>query len=372
MIVGINALRERWPGDEAHRYFCNLWEHLKRHNGVHEYRRLRPNARYYRRGLDARKTMGTIYWDLWGVQREGRLQSIQVLHCPYWASPLFPQQPTVITVPDVNPLLDIPGFEVYRRRLRSRVYYQIMAMATRKADAVITFSNRAAEDVARIIGIPPDRIYVTPLAPQATHRPQPEYRVGEVCVRYRLQRPYVLSIAATFDIRKDLSTTVRAFKLLQETSSETHLGLVIAGDNRRLSLRAADDPRPVAEELGISSDVRLSGLIADEDLPALYSGAKLLICTSVYEGFALSVLEAMACGTPVLVSDIETMRELCGEAAAYAPVGNAQAFADQLLRLSQDKSWANQLRELGREKANEYSWAKTAELTVKVYEKACR
>jgi len=316
--------------------------------------------------------MGAAYWELWGLQREERLQSIQVLHYPYWASPLFPQQPTVVTVPDVNPLLDIPGFEVYRRRLRSRVYYQIMAMATRKANAVIAFSNSAAEDVARVIGIPHDRIHVTPLAPQATHRPQPAYRVGEVCARYRLQRPYVLSMAATFGIRKDLSTTVRAFKLLQETGSERHLGLVIAGDNRRLSLPGADDPRPVAEELGISADIRLSGLIADEDLPSLYSGARLLICTSVYEGFGLSVLEAMACGTPVVVSDIEAMRDLCGEAAAYAPVGNAQAFADQLLRLSEDKSWANQLRELGREKANEYSWAKTAELTVKVYEEAFR
>lgn len=371
MIVGINALSERWPGCEAHRYLCNLWEHLKRHNGVHEYRKLRPNAQVYRRGLSAGKTMSAAYWELWGLQREGRRQSIEVLHCPYWACPLFPQQPTVVTVPDVSPLLDIPGFEVYRRRLRSRVYYQLMAIATRKADAVIAFSKSAAVDVARVIGVPLDRIHVTPLAPQPAYRPQSPLRVGLVSTRYRLQRPYVLSVAAGFDYRKDLSTTVRAFKLLQE-SSKAHLHLVIAGDNRRLSLPAADDPRPVAEELGISGDIRLSGLIADEDLPALYSGAELLICTSVYEGFGLSVLEAMACGTPVVVSDIEAMHELCGEAAAYAPAGNPQAFADQLLCLLGDQSKAKRLRELGRERANEYSWAKTTELTVKVYEKACR
>jgi glycosyltransferase involved in cell wall biosynthesis len=178
-------------------------------------------------------------------------------------------------------------------------------------------------------------------------------------------------MAAGFDYRKDLITAVRAFENLKRRWNKP-LQLVIAGDHRRLELGASSDLRTAVQEseLRLNGDIFLPGIIAREDLPALYAGAEVLLCTSIYEGFGLSVLEAMACGTPVVVSDIQVFRELCGEAALYASTGNANSFADQVFRVLSDQRESEHLAETGLNRANQYSWEETARLTVEVYENA--
>lgn len=293
-----------------------------------------------------------------------------MLHSPYWASPVFPSQPTVVTVPDVVPLLDLPGFEAYRSRAFSRIYYPIVAHAARKATAVISFSEAAAADVSRIIGIPPDRIHVTPLAARSWFRHESCPNIDRIRDRYVIRDAYILVMPAGFDYRKDISTALRAFSELR-AEYDKPLQLVVAGDYQRLDLPAASEMDAVLSELGLrwQVDVVRTGIVRAVDLPALYSGAEALVNTSLYEGFGLSVLEAMACRTPVVVSDIEALRELCADAALYAPPKDPSAFAEQMLRLLSDRKEKDRLAKAARERADLYSWEKTTELTVDVYEK---
>lgn len=117
-------------------------------------------------------------------------------------------------------------------------------------------------------------------------------------------------------------------------------------------------------------DVVLPSIVTDEDLPIMYSGAEAVLYTTLYEGFGLSVLEAMACGTPVVVSDIAPLRELCGDAALYAPPRDYEAFTDQILTVLSDKRERDRLSESGLARAAEYTWERTTELTIEVYEKS--
>lgn len=371
MRVGINMLSERWPACGMRRYLLNLLRSLQSQAEEHRYIRLYPDPRVYRRGLSAKKTLGKLAWELWGVQKRALDRGVDVLHCPYWASPLWPRVPTVVTVPDVVPILDRPGFEIYRRRLASRMYYWLVAAAARRASAVIALSQSAAKDISRLVGVSAERIYVTPLAVEPRFRRQTPHDVSEVVLRYGLSRPYVVFVGAGFDYRKDLPTAMKAFKRVRR-QSDRPLQLVVVGDARVTAGTASAEPHQTARELGLrtGADVNCVGFVDEQDLPALYTGAEVLLCTSQYEGFGLSVLEAMACEVPVLVSDIPALRELCGAAGTYAAPQSEQAFSSQLADLLRCEDLRKSKAELGLERARASTWDRVARQTTDVYEQA--
>lgn len=373
MRVGFNMLSERWPTCGMRRYLITLLKKLEANGRGHEYVRLYPHSRVYRSGLSAKKTLGKVTWELWGIQRKASKLRLDVLHCPYWACPLRPTLPTVVTIPDVVPLMDIDGFDVYRRRLASRLYYWLVARAARRASAVIALSEAGARDVTQRIGLDPRRVFVTPLAVPKEYCRLTEHDVSEAVMRYHLHRPYVLVVGAGFDYRKDLTTAMKAFRLARGMYGR-ELQLVVVGDWALAGGTAPVNPHMIADDLELRSgvEVNLVGFVDEDDLPAVYSGAEVLVCTSRYEGFGLSVLEAMACGVPVLVSDILPLRELCGAAGTYAMPGDERMFASKLAQLLQDESLSRERANLGLERAQLYSWDRVAEQTIRVYEQVIK
>jgi len=287
-----------------------------------------------------------------------------VAFVPYFAAPLFPRVPTVVTIHDLIPLL-LPA---YRGSVLVQAYTRLVAAGVRRASAIITDSQASKRDIVRHLGIPAERVHAIYLAADARFRPPRPAEIEAVRRKYGLPERYVLYLGG-FDVRKNVPTLLRAFARLSESrifDLRSPLCLVIAGRLPRHDTPFTPDPRHLTCELGITDRVAFPGWIDEMDKPGLYGGAVLFIYPSKYEGFGLPPLEAMACGTPVIVSNAASLPEVVGEAGLTVPPHDADALADAMAALLTDDERRHVMREAGLEQAHRFSWERTAVETEKV------
>ncbi len=172
---------------------------------------------------------------------------------------------------------------------------------------------------------------------------------------------YVLSVG-TVQPRKNYARVIEALALLRASGQDLHYA--IAGGKGWLD----DEIHQAIERTGMNSFVHLLGFVADEDLPALYNGARLLVLPSLYEGFGFPVLEAMACGTPVITSEISSLPEVAGEAALLVDPYDVDAIAKAMVALDNDKALRARLAEAGFEQAARFSWERSAAQLNAIYD----
>jgi len=273
---------------------------------------------------------------------------------PNYLAPLAAPCPYVNVVHDLA-LIRTPQFFNIRKRLLVRPLLPIVA---RGAVAVGTVSEASRRDVTALLGVPPERIVMLPGAPHPACRPPDAAAIARVRARYGITRPYILTVG-TLEPRKNLPMLLRAFdRLRQQTgTAAAELDLVAVGAKgwRDRELRAE-----LALRLS-SGRAHLLGYIPEEDLVALYGGAVMMAYPSHFEGFGLPVVEAMACGTPVVATDVEALREVSGGAAILVPPGDDAALAEQISRLAEDAGARAVARERGLARAAAFSWEGTAE-----------
>ena len=298
-------------------------------------------------------------WNTLGTPRlewlAPRLGAADVVHAPSVAVPPRGRSPLVVTVHDVAPLLYPSAFPAHGRWFHARG----LAAAARRADLVITVSQAARAEIEAHTAIGADRIRVVPNGvDHVTARP------GEVAAtraRHRLEGvPYVLWVG-TVEPRKDVATLVRALARLS-----TSTRLVLAGPSGWLSEGLL--PQPEVDLLG--DRLRRLGPLDGAELRALYAGATVFALPSRHEGFGLPVLEAMVQGTPVLCSDIPSLREVAGGAARLAASGDVAGWASALEDLLSDEEQRAALAAAGRVRAAAFSWARTVAGTRAVYVEA--
>lgn len=227
-------------------------------------------------------------------------------------------------------------------------------------DAVVTVSQHARADLERFLPRLPTPAFVVPPALSAQFQPVGEQHRRPVLARLGLQRPYILSVSAMQE-RKNLRQLVRAFAELHRRRPAVQL--VLAGS-------ALWQDRPLWDEIeqgGLAGHVVLPGYIADDDLAALYSGAALFAFPSLYEGFGLPVLEAMACATPVVCSNTSSLPEAAGDAAVLVDPTSAEAIADGMQRVLDDPQLAGRLRQAGTARTKDFTWDRAAARTASVY-----
>ena len=255
----------------------------------------------------------------------------------------------VVTVHDVIPLV-LPHTFTRRHRLVVRT---ALARVRRQADLVVVPSRAVQRDVVRYLRVPEDRVAVTPHGCEARFNPAADdVAAAAAAARYGLPARYLLAVG-TLEPRKNLTTLLRAFARLRDRSEvDPALGLVIAGARGWL-----DDPifRTV-QSLGLEDAVRFPGFVDDDDLPALYRGAELVVFPSLYEGFGLPLLEAMACGVPVVASNTSALPEVAGGAAMLVDPLDIDAMAQAIARVLDDEALRARLREDGLARAAQFSW----------------
>ncbi|MFN8637673.1 MAG: glycosyltransferase family 1 protein [Chloroflexota bacterium] len=279
-----------------------------------------------------------------------------VLHCPDFIPPFRRTCPAVVTVHDV-------AFLRYPETLtaESRRYYGQVRCAVESAERTIVVSQATAADLAELLGAPMERVRIVHngLDP-AFRRPAVPSETARVRARWGLDRPYVMFLG-TLEPRKDVPTLLRAFAAVRAEHPDLLLALV----GRRGWLY-----EPILaemERLGLVEAVRRVEDAGDADLPPLFDGALAFAFPSLYEGFGLPALEALARGTPTVVADTSSLPEVVGEAALRFPPRDHEALAACLLRLLEDEALRADLRARGPVQAASFTWERAAHETLAIY-----
>jgi glycosyltransferase involved in cell wall biosynthesis len=268
----------------------------------------------------------------------------------------FTRVPTAMIVCDL-----VAYHDEYSPQRRAKVIERAtLPLAVRRAEAITAISQATADDLTARFPRALAKTTVTPLAADARYAsaaPDPA-----ALERHGLRSPYVLAVG-TLEPRKNLPRLIEAFAALPAELRDGHELALVGGGGWEME----ETMRSIAGHAGL---VRRLGHVPDADLPALYAGAALFAYPSLYEGFGLPVLEAMAAGTPVLTSDVSSLPEVAGDAALLVDPEDAGAIGDALTRLVEDRELADRLRRQGRLRASHYTWERTAELTVEAYREA--
>ncbi len=283
---------------------------------------------------------------------------LDVLHSPDFIPPLYNiRARRVITVHD----LAFMRYPHLLTRAAARYYGQI-DRAVRKADHIIAVSNSTKEDLLNLLGVPESKITVIYEAADEIFRPLPRQQVAqEIRRRYDLPLDYILFVG-TIEPRKNLNTLLLAYHGLR-SQYDLDPPLVLAGEHGWL----ADEVYSLVDELDLTDRCYFLGRVSTEELLYLYNGARVYAHPALYEGFGLPPLEAMACGTPAIVSNVSSLPEVVDNAALLVDPTDVEAWTTALQRLLTDDNLWNELREKGIRRAGQFSWDETARQTVAVY-----
>ncbi|MCE5259459.1 MAG: glycosyltransferase family 4 protein [Chloroflexi bacterium] len=288
-----------------------------------------------------------------------RLQ-LDLVHIPHFQMPLNLPCRAVSTLHDLTPWLVPRSMPSLPARI---AFMLLMRAAAGRSAHIISGSQCAAQDLHRFLGIAPDKVTVVPHGVESSFHPLDDTQVSAMRERLGLVCPYLLYCGSNKP-HKNIGRLIEAWAALPKTLRATH-ALVFAG---------AEDARyPTSQELaklnGIQASIISLGECRSSDLTAVYSGALGFVFPSLYEGFGLPVLEAMACGVPVACAGNSALTELAGNAALYFDASDSKQIGAAMTRLLSENALRKELGSAGLKRAGLFSWENTADKTMSVYRK---
>jgi glycosyltransferase involved in cell wall biosynthesis len=349
MKIAYNAWFDDAPTTGSGQYSRHLVEAL---------RQIAPEARIEpvlpgRRG-DARK----LWFEQAAFPRAAERMRADVALVPYWAPPLRCAVPVVATIHDVIPLA-LPD---YRGGVLQRAYTSLVRAASAQARHILTDSEFSKADIARLLPVRASDVTVVPLAADARFTPAvPREEIDRVRARYGLPESYVLYLS-NFDRRKNIETLFQVYVWAGETIGQDYPLVVAAPPDA--GVRAADGAAMtlagMARALEVDDVARFIGRVDEDDKPALYAGARCFLFTSLYEGFGLPPLEAMACGVPVVGSDASCLPEVVGDAGMLVDPMDARRMAGALIAVCTEDELHDRLSRRAVLRAAQFTWQRTA------------
>jgi glycosyltransferase involved in cell wall biosynthesis len=299
------------------------------------------------RPIGALGNLGKLRWEQFGWPAAARAAGVELLHSPYFALPLRRDRPAVVTIHDLIPMV-LPA---YRGSLQVRAYTWLQALACRTAQAILVDSEHSQQDVLRLLRVPPERVHVVYLGVEPRFTPD---RSGPS----PLDEPYIFYIGG-WELRKNVPALIAAFERV--VAERPDVVLAIAGAARSGSAMFPD-LQALAAPLG--DRVRFLGFVSEQQKLELYRHAELFAYPSLYEGFGLNPLEALACGCPVVSSDASCLPEIVGDAGLLVDARSPESLADGMLRaLADPEPW----RAKGPAQAAKFSWQRMADETAAIY-----
>lgn len=296
------------------------------------------------------------WWSL-GMPSYIRRNSIALFHGTNFEVPLRGNCPTIVTIHDLSLLLHSNTHEP-RAVLRGRVRLPRMA---RRATLVITDSEAVREEVCEHLRVAPEKVFAIPLAARAEFAPMSADATAEVRKRLGIESEFLL-FAGTMEPRKNLLTLIRAFEEVLR-SSELRPQLVVVG---KVGWKQTDVLQNL-ERASFRDRIKLTGYVSDADLPALYSSCRAFVYPSIYEGFGLPPLEAMACGAPVIATAVPSV---ITSGACVISATDVNGLARNIVELLSDERARQSVSAAGLKHASKFSWEQTAMLTREVYNEA--
>jgi glycosyltransferase involved in cell wall biosynthesis len=291
---------------------------------------------------------------------ELRRRPVDVLHVQYTAPPFCPA-PVVTTIHDLA-FEHLP--ETFTRRGKAQLRLTVRHTA-RHAAHILTVSEFSRQDIIKTYRLPPGKITVTHNGCEAQFTPQPaaEREAATIKQKFGIARDYLLAVGS-LQPRKNLVRLLCAYAQLREQQPDFQLQLVIVGRQLWLYQEILREIR----QQNFVADVIVTGYASDADLPALYRSAVALLYPSLFEGFGLPPLEAMACGTPVITSNSSSLPEVVGDAALLVNPYDESELAQAMWRITNDAALRSQLSQAGLQQAKRFTWAAAAEKTWAVYQ----
>ncbi len=369
MIVGVEGRTLQGERYGVARYLSNLLRNLVEVGGDHRY------IIYLSRPIDSPdfdsdrlelKVLGKAPSLLWRHARlplAMRHDRVDLHFSPSYFLPLFKVCPSVVVVHDLIIKVHPEWFEKDRRFRFDDLFWR----EVKRAERVITVSEHSKGDIVKYLGVDPGRVVVIQEAADAFFQPvHDQDRLAEVRDRFGLGEGFIFTAGAVH--------TRRNYPRLVEAAAEA--GRRLGGD---LELLILGTPADFSTPIDIQAEARRCGLqgkvihvpfVSDDDLLSLYNACGLFVYPSLYEGFGLPVIEAMACGAPVACSNTTSLPEVAGEAAVYFDPQKVEDICEAIAGVIGDEQQRRELRDAGLARAASFSWRRAAEQTLEVFEEA--
>jgi glycosyltransferase involved in cell wall biosynthesis len=368
IAISAQSLGRRIGGDETNR--SNLLAALAAVDQINEYtiiiNRSSPMADWLSQHGNFKivrvRPGGSWYRLLWGEPWIARRSQAEIFHAQVFA-PFWLTTKLVLEIPDLSFLIYPEHYQGLKGwRLRTFV-----PMAARRASRIITLSEAARQDIIRLLKVPGEKVISIPLGvDRELFNAQPDpTAVAALRGRYHLPDRFILYVG-NIQPRKNLPRLVTAFEQLKRAGFPHKLVIVGAAQ-----WGYEETFRKVAQS-GLSREIIFTGYIPKSDLPLFYNAAELLVNPSLWEGFGLPLVEAMACGTPVAVSDCPALRETAGDAGLFFDPRNPAEIAQAIHLLLADSGLREKMIALGTEQVKSFYWEETARRTLGVYEGAAQ
>ena len=282
-------------------------------------------------------------------------ESVDVFHSTTYSAPVFQPCKTIVTIHDLIPLI----FPEDYRWIHTVYYRQVVQRSLKKVQSILTVSQSSKGDLVRFFGLDQNRIVVTYNGVDDRFSPDvsglSKKRISEV---FNIKGPFILSVVNQKP-HKNVAVLIRAFERFMKKAKVPYK-LVIVG------IGGTDELKNISD--AIHNSLIFLRRVTDDQLITLYQNAALFVLPTLYEGFCLPVLEAMACGTPVITSNVSSLPEIAGDAAVLINPDNIDELAGAIYNVLANKDLQKVLREKGIRQARRFSWRETAQQTLKVYE----
>jgi glycosyltransferase involved in cell wall biosynthesis len=347
-------------------YTDALADSLARHHSEHQYTLLSPFDFEFHSGNGTPKNLTKQFtpvrslfrkWWLAGSPALLRVMSFDVFHGTNYCIPLWAPCPTVVTIHDLSLFTQTQTHENANVR-RGKRRMPLMAW---KATLIIAPSEWTKKEILEYLPVKEHKIRVVGEGARRHIIPQREDQILPVLEKHGIRGSYLLYVG-TIEPRKNLLTLLRAYhELLRSTQHKPQL--VLAGGKGWLY----DEVFQLVNELQLQDQVKFTGYVADEDLPGLYSGALAFVYPSLYEGFGLPPLEAMACGTPVITTNVASLPEVVGDAGLLHAPADVHALTQAMATLIGDADARHHYKLAGLERAQQFTWERAARETQAVY-----